>query len=228
MNIVRTLLAISFVINLTVIAYIAYMDRKTIAYSSEDQGLSNPEGCLRSRRSDIEDHFQNHSKELENRAAFLEKESTRCKQSLKEIETQLAFQKLNEQEYEENLIAIDQNMPDDLQETIAIYSNYLTEEVVDDEWSQEVTTALETIIDREKYRELTIVTPINCRSTLCNYELIAINSQQADQIEALLTASLTDTLGSQTKIYKHTEQDSGSVRVIMYYARAGHALPPLY
>jgi hypothetical protein len=227
MSIMRILLAISVVINLIAGGYISSMGNPPTKEAKKHLTVSNQAKFQQSRQIDPTDQPQTLLKELERKYVIYKKESTACKQSLKELEFRLALQKLNDQHDNKNLITIEEDMPDYMQEAIATYSANLKEEMIDDDWSHEVTTALETIIDREKYSDLTITIPINCHSTLCNYEVITMNTQQADQIEALLLTSLTNMLGGQIKLYKHTEQNTENVRIIMYYARAGHPLPAL-
>jgi hypothetical protein len=58
----------------------------------------------------------------------LKEENTICKESLKKAEFELAHQKYNRQDNHEDAIFIDEEMPDELQETLAIYSAHFNSE----------------------------------------------------------------------------------------------------
>jgi hypothetical protein len=227
MNIMKIVLALSITTNLFSMAYIAKLEGQISSHEQTDTISFSQQECTLPDHANATTQAITDSEKLENRITRLQSEYENCQKSLKDHEFKITFQKLNQQYNSNSLITIDENLPDDLQATISTYSAYIEEETIDEKWSHDVTTTLETIVDREKYQELTIVSPINCRSTLCNYEIVVPNQQQANQIETLLKTSLTGALGGEVKLYQHTEADFDDVTIIMYYAREGHALPAL-
>jgi hypothetical protein len=168
--------------------------------------------------------------ELVQKIASLEIERENCIEELKSANLKLEFSSMIKAEEENsigNTVYIDEDMPEEIQQIIASYAVHLTNEETDETWDMNVRNTLDVIVEGEAFQGVSIVIPMECRTTLCKYEIEALDTYQADLVEAELS-TLADQLGGEVALYKHKYDDSlGSVRVIMYYAKEGHSLPTI-
>jgi low affinity Fe/Cu permease len=175
--------------------------------------------------------LNNKNNELEKTISQLRKEKNICAKDLENANLKLNISekiKSEEQNMYSNRITIDEDMPDELQQVIASYSAYFISEETDDTWEMDVIKTLDNIAKDKAFQGTSTTIPMECRTTLCKYEVETLDIHQADLVEAGLS-TLSDRLGGEVAVYKYdaSQDESDSVRVIMYYSKAGHPLPVL-
>ncbi len=230
------LLLISISVNIYLFLYIEFFNDKGIsppkssnsecARQDEDSPINNL--VVSDKEIDTIKALKYENSELTQNIFFLEQQRKRCAEELEITNLKLEISSTIQAEEENsisNAVNIDDDMPDDLQNVIATYSAYLISEETDQAWEMDVRNELDVIVGGEAFQGVGIVVPIECHTTLCKYEIEALDTNQADLVEAELT-TIVDRLGGEVALYKHKHTDSlGSVRVIMYYAKVGYSLP---
>jgi hypothetical protein len=95
-------------------------------------------------------------------------------------------------------------------------------ESIDTKWSTATTDLIGQVLGRDELKQTQVV-GMECRSTLCRLEIMHPDRDAAGKFEFLFPIQVAGALPQMS--YDHQQFDDGSIRTVIYMARASYALP---